>query len=162
MPGLRRRASAALVGGGRGRRRALRGLRHDAGVASATVSVEEDRAELARVDEDWMRAMQERDEEALEQIVAQGFRFTAVHLHPDPMNREQWMEAAMGGYHIVSFAYESMDIDVFGDTGIVHARYSQMANFDAVNLSNAFSLTDVWSRIDGRWQVVARHSSVLT
>lgn len=162
MPGLRRRASAALVGGGRGRRRALRGLRHDAGVASATVSVEEDRAELARVDEDWMRAMQERDEEALEQIVAQGFRFTAVHLHPDPMNREQWMEAAMGGYHIVSFAYESMDIDVFGDTGIVHARYSQMANFDDVNLSNAFSLTDVWSRIDGRWQVVARHSSVLT
>ena len=109
-----------------------------------------------------MRAMQQRDEEALEQIVAQGFRFTAVHLHPEPMSREQWMEAAMGGYHIVSFAYESMDIDVFGDTRIVHARYSQMANFDAVNLSHVFSLTDVWSRIDGRWQVVARHSSVLS
>jgi ketosteroid isomerase-like protein len=126
------------------------------------VSVEEDRAELARVEEDWMRAMQERDQEALEQIVAQGFRFTAVHLDPEPMSREQWMDAAMGGYHIVSFAYESMDIDVFGDTGIVHARYSQMANFDAVNLSNAFLLTDVWSRIDGRWQVVARHSSVIS
>ena len=109
-----------------------------------------------------MRAMQERDKDALEQIVAPGFRFTAVHLYPEPMTREQWMDAAMGGYHIVSFAYESMDIDVFGDTGIVHARYSQMANFDAVNLSNACLLTDVWSRIDGRWQVVARHSSVLS
>jgi ketosteroid isomerase-like protein len=125
------------------------------------VTVEEDTLELARVEEDWMRAMQERDEEALERMVAHGFRFTAVHLHPEPMTREQWMEAALGGYKIVSFAYEHMDIDVFGDTGIVHARYSQMASFDAVNLSSAFLLTDVWSRIDGRWQVVARHSSVL-
>lgn len=125
------------------------------------MGTEQDRAELARVEEDWMRAMQERDEEALERYVADGFRFTAVHLNPEPMSREQWMGAAMGGYHIVSFAYESMDIDVFGDTGVVHARYSQMANFDAVNLSHAFRLTDVWSRIDGRWQVVARHSSAM-
>jgi hypothetical protein len=29
-----------------------------------------------------------------------------------------------------------------------------------VSLSNVFRLTDVWSRIDGRWQVVARHSSI--
>lgn len=125
------------------------------------MSVEEDREELARVEEDWMRAMQERDEEALERYVADGFRFTAVHLNPEPMTREQWMAAAMGGYHIMSFAYESMDIDVFGDTGVVHARYSQMASFDGVNLSNAFRLTDVWSRIDGHWQVVSRHSSAM-
>jgi ketosteroid isomerase-like protein len=123
------------------------------------MGAEEDREELARLEEDWMRAMQERDEEALERYVADGFRFTAVHLSPEPMTREQWMGAAMGGYTIMSFAYESMDIDVFGDTGVIHARYSQMASYDAVNLSNAFRLTDVWSRIDGRWQVVARHSS---
>ena len=66
-----------------------------------------------------------------------------------------------GGYHIISFAYESMDIDVFGDTAVIHARYSQIASYDAVNLSNVFRLTDVWARRDGRWQVVARHSSIL-
>ena len=52
------------------------------------------------------------------------------------MSREQWMGAAMGGYHIISFAFESMDIDVFGDTAVIHARYSQIANFDAVDLSH--------------------------
>jgi ketosteroid isomerase-like protein len=126
------------------------------------VSVEEDRKELAEVEEDWMRAMQERDEPRLEELVAEGFRFTALHLAPEPMSREQWMGAAMGGYHIVSFAYQSMDIDVFGDTGVIHARYSQIANYDAVNLSHGYRLTDVWARIDGRWQVVARHSSILS
>ena len=105
--------------------------------------------------------MQARDRERLEELVADGFRFTAIHLNPEPMSREQWMGAAMEGYRITTFAYEEMDVEVFGDTGVIHARYSQIASYATVNLSNVFRLTDVWSRIDGRWQVVARHSSVL-
>jgi hypothetical protein len=65
------------------------------------------------------------------------------------------------GYTIVSFAYERMDVDVFGDTGVIHARYSQVASYQHTSLSDLFLLTDVWSRLDGRWQVVARHSSIV-
>jgi len=126
------------------------------------MSEEEDRSELAKLEEGWMQAMQDRDEARLEELVAPGFRFTALHLAPEPMSREQWMGAALGGYHIISFAYESMDIDVFGDTAIVHSRYSQVASLHHTSLSNAFRLTDVWSRFDGEWRVVARHSSILS
>ena len=42
-----------------------------------------------------------------------------------------------------------MEIDVFGDTAVIHARYSQIASFATVNLSNVFRLTDVWSRHTG-------------
>ena len=121
-----------------------------------------DRTELAELEQEWMSAMQSRDVDRLEQLVAPGFRFTAIHLYPEPMSREQWMGAALGGYHIISFAYESMDIDVFGDTGVIHARYSQIANFDMVNLSHGYRLTDIWARQDGQWRVVARHSSILS
>jgi ketosteroid isomerase-like protein len=120
-----------------------------------------DRVELARLETEWMAAMQARDMDRLEELVADGFRFTAIHLSPEPFTREQWMGAAREGYTIVSFAYEHMDIDVFGDTGLIHARFSQIANFESTDLSNAFRLTDVWARRDGRWQVVARHSSIL-
>jgi ketosteroid isomerase-like protein len=120
-----------------------------------------DRAQLVQLQRDWMQAVQERDMERLEEIVGAGFRFTAVHLDPEPMTREQWMEAAREGYTIVSFAYESMDVDVFGDTGIVHSRYSQMASYQHTSLSNVFRLTDIWHRNSDRWQVVARHSSIL-
>ncbi len=122
----------------------------------------DDRARLAELQHDWMRGVQYRDMDRLEQIVAPGFRFTAIHLAPEPMTREQWMAAAREGYTIVSFAYESLDIDVFGDTGIVHSRYSQVASYQHTSLSNAFRLTDVWNRSDGTWRVVARHSSVLS
>jgi ketosteroid isomerase-like protein len=125
------------------------------------MSVEEDRAELARLQEAWMQAVEERDMEALERIVAPEFRFMAVHLYPEPMMRDQWMDAAREGYTIVSFAFESMDIDVSKDTAVVHSRYSQVASYQHVSLSNAFRLTDVWTRADGTWRVMARHSSVL-
>src|SRR3954453_7290090 len=120
-----------------------------------------DRTELAELEQEWMSAMQARDMDRLEELGAPGFRFTATHLYPEPMSRQQWMDAAREGYTITSFAYEQMDVEVFGDTGVIHARYSQVASYATVNLSNVFRLTDVWSRIDGRWQVVARHSSVL-
>jgi ketosteroid isomerase-like protein len=126
------------------------------------MSADDDRAELAQLQKDWMHGVQARDMERLEEIVADGFRFTAIHLNPEPMTRDQWMAAAREGYTIVSFAYETMDIDIFGGTGIVHSRFSQIASFHTTSLSNAFRLTDVWSRIDGRWQVVARHSSIFS
>jgi len=122
--------------------------------------VAKDRVELAELEQEWMSAMQARDMDRLEELVADGFRFTAIHLHPEPMTREQWMGAAREGYTIVSFAYLDMQVDVFGDTGVIHARYSQVASFESTNLSNLFQLTDIWARRDGRWQVVARHSSV--
>ena len=123
---------------------------------------DDDRARLAQLQHDWMLAVQERDMERLEEIVADGFRFTAIHLNPEPMTREQWMGAAREGYTIVSFAYEQMDIDVFDSTGIVHSRYSQVASYQHTSLSNVFRLTDIWHRRDGgEWQVVARHSSIL-
>src|SRR3954454_4177781 len=126
------------------------------------MSEEEDRAELAKLEEGWMQAMQDRDEARLEELVAPGFRFTALHLAPEPMSREQWMGAALGGYHIISFAYESMDIDVFGDTAVIHARYSQIANFDAVNLSHGYRLTALGAGPGGGCWGPARHSSILS
>ena len=113
------------------------------------MSVDDDRAALEQLQRDWMQAVEDRDMERLEEIVAPGFRFTAIHLNPEPMTREQWMEAAREGYTIVSFAYESMDVDIHGDTAVVHSRYSQIASLHQTSLSNAFRLTDVWSRIDG-------------
>jgi ketosteroid isomerase-like protein len=127
-----------------------------------TAADDDDREQLAQLQRDWMQAVEDRDMDRLEEIVSPGFRFTAIHLNPEPMTRDQWMDAAREGYTIVSFAYESMDIDVFGDTAVVHSRYSQVASLNYTSLSNAFRLTDVWNRQDGRWRVVARHSSILS
>ena len=120
-----------------------------------------DGSELRELSEAWMTAVQERDGDTLERLVAPEFRFMAIHLAPEPMTREQWMTAALTGYEIISFSFLETDVVVHGETGIVHSRYSQIASLDTVDLTNVFRLTDVWARRDGVWQVLARHSSVL-
>ena len=125
------------------------------------MSLDDDRAELARLEQAWMQAVEDRDMAALERLVAPEFRFMAVHLYPEPMTRAQWMDAAREGYTIVSFAFETMEVEVSGDTGIIHSRYSQVASYEHISLSNVFRLTDVWTRADGQWRVMARHSSIL-
>ena len=119
------------------------------------------REEVRQLELEWMEAHQLRNAERLEEIVADGFRFTAIHLYPEPMIREQWMGAAREGYTITSFAFEDMQVDVFGDTAVIHSRFSQLASWDENNLTHLFRLTDVWARGDNGWQVVARHSSIM-
>ena len=121
-----------------------------------------DRDVLLELSDEWMTAVRERDEAALERLVAPGFRFMAIHLAPEPMTREQWMAAALTGYEIVSFSFLDTEVVVHGDTGIVHSRYSQIGNLGTTDLSGVFRLTDVWARSEGTWQVLARHSSLLT
>ena len=60
-----------------------------------------DRVELAKLEEEWMTAMQARDMDRLEELVSPGFRFTAIHLAPEPFTREQWMGAAREGYTLL-------------------------------------------------------------
>jgi len=122
---------------------------------------EADTAELLRLSDEWMSAVRERDEATLERLVAPGFRFMAIHLAPEPMDRERWMAATLSGYEIVSFSFLETDVVVHGDTGIVHSRYSQIGNLNTTDLSGMFRLTDVWARSDGTWQVLARHSSLV-
>src|SRR3954454_22082294 len=119
------------------------------------MSASDDRTELACLEEKGMSAMQARDMDRLEDLVADGFRFPPIPLSPEPMSREQWMGAAREGYTITSFAFERMEIDVFGDTAVIYSRYSQVANWGNNSLSNMFRLTDVWARRMSGWQVVA-------
>src|ERR1700755_1686846 len=125
------------------------------------MSVAQDRADLERLEDEWMASMQARDMDRLEELVGDGFRFMAIHLYPEPITRQQWMDAAREGYTIVSYAFERMEVDVFGDTAVIHARYSQVANFEQTNLSNVFRLTDVWARGAQGWQGGARPSPIL-
>src|SRR4051812_48793917 len=125
------------------------------------MGVAEDRAELERLEDEWMARMQARDMDRLEELVAPGFRFMAIHLHPEPMSREQWMEAARSGYTIVSYAYERMDVDFLGDPGVTPAPYPKRPNFEQTTLSTVFRPPAVGARGARGGRVVARHSSIL-
>ena len=114
--------------------------------------------ELTRLEHDLMEAVQRHDTERLEGLI--GREFKLVGRTGRGWSREDWLEKAAGPYEIDDFAFEEIDLDVFGDTAILHSRYRQTARLDGADLSHTFVLTDVWVRRNARWQLVHRHSTI--
>jgi ketosteroid isomerase-like protein len=63
---------------------------------------------------------------------------------------------------VESFAYADVSVRTYGDVAVMQSRWHQRARLRGDDWSGEGLLTDVWVRRDGRWQVVARHSSLVS
>ena len=114
--------------------------------------------ELTRLENELMESVQRHDTDRLEQLL--GREFKLVGRTGRAWSRATFIENAAGPYEIDEFGFEEFDVDLYGDTAIIHARYRQQARLDSVDLSHAFILTDVWVRRRGSWELVHRHSTI--
>ena len=116
-----------------------------------------DEEELIELQNAWMDAWRRQDRVRLDEILAPEFTLTSARTDR-LVDRAEWL-SLLDTVRNESFVYSDFLIDVFGDAAIVHSRLSQVATVGDQRWDATFALTDVWIRRDGRWQVVARHSS---
>jgi ketosteroid isomerase-like protein len=113
--------------------------------------------ELVELSHDLVRAVQERDPERLDTMLAREFTLLGA---AGELDRDGLVAAAAGRYAIEDFTYEEIDPEVYGDTAVVVSRYRQTAQLDGNDVSARLHVTDVWIRRSGRWQIVRRHATV--
>lgn len=118
------------------------------------------REQLVALEDQWMDAWRRRDREACDRILAEEFLLTSS-LGGEVFNKAQWLEGAMGPIECQSFSFDKVDVRVYGDAAVVHSEYAQRATARGQDWSGRFRITDVWVKRDDRWQVVARHSTML-
>ena len=106
---------------------------------------------------DWMAAWQRLDYDRLEELLAPEFTLTSAR-SDWLVDRAEWLRL-LDQVRNESFEYSDFLVRVFGDAAVVKSRLSQVARVGDQPWNETFMLTDVWVRRDGRWQVVARHSS---
>jgi hypothetical protein len=120
----------------------------------------EDREEIARLQEAWMRAWIERDVATCERLLAPEFRLRSVATD-DVVDRDGWLrQVELGRVVATGFSHDEMDVAVMDDTAVTMSLITQQAQIDGRDWSATLHVTDVWVRRDGDWQVVARHASV--
>ena len=112
--------------------------------------------ELCSLSKQWMLAAQEHDVARLEELLGQ--EFTVVGAVGE-LDREEWLENASRAYEIDEFAFEEIEIELYGSTAVLSSRYRQTARLGDRDLSGSYLVTDVWVRRDGGWQVVRRHAT---
>ena len=113
--------------------------------------------ELVELAHDLARAVSEHDVDRLELLLAEEFTLQGA---AGQLDRQEFLAAAAGPYVIDEFAYEEIDPEVYGNTAVLVSRYSQVARLDGRDLSHRMNVTDIWTRRDGRWQIVRRHATV--
>ncbi len=74
--------------------------------------------------------------------------------------RSRWLEV-LADYIIDSYDFSDVKIHAYGDTAVMRSRYTQKATVGGQDRSGSMLVTDVWVKRDGRWQIVARHTSWL-
>ncbi|MGL6278654.1 MAG: nuclear transport factor 2 family protein [Gaiella sp.] len=113
--------------------------------------------ELIELSRDVVRAVQEHDVATLERLLAAEFTLQGA---AGQLGREAFLAAAAGPYEIDEFAYEEIDPEIYGDTAVLVSRYTQTARLAGRDLSHRLNVTDIWTRRDGRWQLVRRHATI--
>ena len=117
--------------------------------------------ELIRLEHDWMRAVQERDMEFLDDLLGEEFTLTTGRPGVEIRQRQEWLDITRERYVLDAFRFESLDVHVYTDAAMVRSRYTQRGQMDDQDRNQTFLMTDVFVRRDGRWQAVTRHISPL-
>lgn len=122
--------------------------------ASASVAEAEVRAASAALAD----VIKRRDVVAAERILGEEYSLMAPGIGEMP--RAKWL-ASLPEYVVHSFEFSDVQLHVYGTTAVMRSRYKQEATVFGKDRSGALLITDVWVKRDGRWQIVARHTSLL-
>lgn len=115
-----------------------------------TTAIESDLATLRDLNRDYVRAVQESDVRRFDEILADDF--LCSNSDGRLLDRGAFLEHTAQPVTISELAAHDVDVRLFGDWAIIHARTSFLGPDGRPGASR---YTDVWQRRDGRWLAVA-------
>jgi ketosteroid isomerase-like protein len=121
-------------------------------MAHATVLETADLDVLNRLNDDYIRSVQNSDVRRFEEILADDF----LNSNPDGsiVDRAGFLKQIARPATIADLAAEDVRIRVMGDVAIIHARTTYTL---ADGRAAAGRYTDIWTRRKGQWVCVAAH-----
>jgi ketosteroid isomerase-like protein len=111
--------------------------------------------ELKLANEEWARALANRDGAALDQIMSQDF----VLAYPfEGDDKGQFIADVLAGeVKVDSLLGHDVTIRVSGATGLIFGSETANWHYRGRDLSGGYRFLRVYSKHDGRWQIVALH-----
>jgi ketosteroid isomerase-like protein len=109
--------------------------------------------ELRQKNEDWVRALIERDAATLNRIMAADCIFT----HPlEGDDRAQFVSDVEAGEVRVEYMHrDRVDVRIYGDTAVISCRDDAKWWYGGREISGIYRTLHVYAKRDGGWQLVA-------
>lgn len=116
---------------------------------------------LLRRNEQWERAIRERDAQAARAVLAEDFALVLVQPSPAVVSVDQWL-AMLPEYVVHEWVVEERLVDLKEDVAAVLQRIRMRATVSGTDRSGLFAISDIWLRIEAEWRVWRRHSTPFT
>jgi ketosteroid isomerase-like protein len=118
----------------------------------------DDYDEIASLTPRFMRAVQERDIELLEEMLGEDFTLTTGRHGAEVRTREQWLRTTERHYRIYGFSFDELVVQRYGDCAVVRSRYRQTGAMGHSPRNSVFRMTDLWVLHPEGWQLHVRHA----
>jgi len=117
-------------------------------------------AELMQLELDIGQANIRRDKAFFERVEADEFIFTDSSGGITTKAQDvASLDNSPGEFSLVSYVADEMKVNVYGDTAVVTGRVTTVSKGKDREITNRSRFTDVFVKRNGRWQIVAGHSS---
>ena len=114
--------------------------------------------ELTRLSDEWMRAVWEKDDAALNRLMTDDFVLLTPGSSTKKQNRPDWLTATRSA-GTGECAYSNVFVQSMGDLAIMAAELTCKGDYHGIGLEANSVVSDVWVRREGRWRVASRIAS---
>jgi ketosteroid isomerase-like protein len=120
-------------------------------------------AEIKRLAHEWLDAIQRRDRATLDRILADDFVLAGWQLDGRLADKQFYIEDCLKPVDVRqgSYEFDRWTIRFYGELALVNCVLKIHALVEGHDWGGEFLISDVWSRDQGNWQVLARHSSAI-
>jgi hypothetical protein len=119
-------------------------------------------ARVAGLEHELMSAIQARDGQRLDDLIAADCELTGTELDVERVDKHAYVTAALDPNRLTIEDFRFVDLRttmVANDVAIVRARLDRRGWLRGRLIADRLLLTDVWKQRDVRWQLVSRHAS---
>lgn len=107
---------------------------------------------LTRLENEWARALVQRDTATFRRLLAPRFVYTE---DAQMMGKDDVIRGVVGPDRVEWAGNEDMQIHDYGNTAVVTGILAVKGTGKSGAFSRRYRFTDTWLRTDGRWRVIA-------
>ena len=113
---------------------------------------------VTQLERDWVAAIVKKDTAAIDRLLAENFNGTSptAHTYSKPMAID---DLKGGNYVVTRMELDEVSVNSYGNVAVVFASQEEKSSYKGQDISGHYHYTDVWVKMDGRWQAVASHGT---
>jgi ketosteroid isomerase-like protein len=119
---------------------------------------EDVQATITQLEREWVAAIVNKDQAALDRLLADDFVGTSPTAHF--YTRDMAIgDLSRGIYVVDSMNMDEISVNVYGDTAVAFASQDEKSRYGNTDSSGHYHYTNVWVKKGDRWQAVASHGT---